>query len=158
MALDATVGGANSDSYVDQSYTDDYFTGHMKETEWSNATNQEEALRYAAFYLDVMVTWLGDKATSTQALEWPRSGLSDYENDEIPTFLKKAQCELALFFIEKGIPTKPLNLDRFKAGTFELEMTPVSGQIPDIVTGLISDYGSIRQLHGSISTPKLERV
>ena len=62
-------------------------------------TQIEQALRRATTWLDARYasTFQGIWTTSTQALQWPRSGvlyrLTSIDSDEIPSKLKDALCE-----------------------------------------------------------------
>lgn len=40
--------------------------------------------------------WKGTPTSETQALAWPREDVDGYDNNEIPTKLKNAQCQLVL--------------------------------------------------------------
>lgn len=101
MALDTTVGGANSDSYASVTEADTYHAAYGN-TAWaaiSTTALKESALRKAAQYLDTK-TFVGIKASSTQALEWPRYdvviGGYDVLSNSIPVAIKNAQMEAAL--------------------------------------------------------------
>jgi len=99
VAEDGT-GLTNANSYVDLTWVDSYFTGRGN-TEWADATDNDKlvALIKATDYLDVVYNFVGTKASSTQALEWPRAGAEDKYGEPlvgIPTILKKAAAELAL--------------------------------------------------------------
>lgn len=101
MALDTTVGGANSDSYASVTEADTYHAAYGN-TAWaaiSTSELKEAALRKAAQYLDTK-TFVGIKASSTQSLEWPRYdvviGGYDVSNTVIPNDIKVAQMEAAL--------------------------------------------------------------
>ncbi|MBP7548670.1 MAG: hypothetical protein KA761_00170 [Gemmatimonadaceae bacterium] len=58
----------------------------------------ERALRRATLFLDIQFEYGGSRSTAAQALEFPRTGLSDdggYAVSGVPTRLKKATFELA---------------------------------------------------------------
>lgn len=93
-------GLTNANSYVDLTWVDSYFAGRGN-IEWASATDNDKlvALIKATDYLDVVYNFVGTKASSTQALEWPRAGAEDKYGEPlvgIPTILKKAAAELAL--------------------------------------------------------------
>ena len=99
VAEDGT-GLTNANSYVDLTWVDSYFAGRGN-IEWADATDNDKlvALIKATDYLDVVYNFVGTKASSTQALEWPRAGAEDKYGEPlvgIPTILKKAAAELAL--------------------------------------------------------------
>jgi len=101
MALDTTVGGANSDSYASVTEADTYHAAYGN-TAWaaiSTTALKEAALRKAAQYIDTKA-FVGVKTTSTQALEWPRYNVIvdgyDVLSNAIPNDIKVAQMEAAL--------------------------------------------------------------
>lgn len=120
VVLDATVGGANSNSFVTLAEAQDYFLVRPV-TEWDDADSQEMLLILATrvlvawflpsrklvradqrsqdYYL-IRPTWTGEVASTTQKLPWPRSGMYDGNGNAIltsviPDELKWATCELA---------------------------------------------------------------
>lgn len=110
MALDATIGGASADTYATLAEFQTY-AFNMGWTVTGAAPNiAEAALRRARLYLDASYSWVGVKATQSQALQWPRSTsilVDGYSvaTDTIPQAIKDAQCELA-YLIQAG--TDPL--------------------------------------------------
>ena len=121
ITLDATVGGANANTYISLSDANAIIEGFVlsdDNTAWNNSTvdNQNRALFTAAQRVD-REKFLGARVSDTQALEWPRSGVrkpdtytnlyglsflnrlvADYYTDtEIPDRVKKAQVILAVY-------------------------------------------------------------
>lgn len=102
MALDTTLGGVSSDSYVTLAQADTYHLSRGRETAWADldAEQKEPALREATAYLDARYQWRGVRNTSTQALGWPRAGvlIDGYvcPTSSLPRQLTEACCELAL--------------------------------------------------------------
>ena len=121
ITIDATVGGANANSYLtlaDAQAIIDGFVQDADVTAWASATTDQKnrALFTATQRLD-RERYLGARATDTQALQWPRTGLrkpdtyintytvgfpfritTDYFTDtEIPTQVKYAQVVLAVY-------------------------------------------------------------
>ena len=110
MSIDATVGGASSDSYITVAQAASYFEGRLYTTSWddANTATRELSLRMSTNELDKM-GWRGDIADSTtpQSLRWPRTGIFDLDDNAvlstiIPTFLIDATSELALALLEKN--------------------------------------------------------
>lgn len=121
MALDASIGGASSNSYVDLASADLYFSTRLYSDAWLNAqtTEKEAALITATSRLEED-QYIGGRASSTQALSWPRyaaekrdvpgvtGGYSTYYAGyylatEIPKPLKDATCELALALLQSEL-------------------------------------------------------
>lgn len=106
MPFDATVGGANSNSYVTLAAAEAYFLGRLNVTEW---TDSEEWERQSAL---VMATqrleseaYLGVPTTTTQRLLWPRMWVYDrngvaFSSSAIPYLIQEATCELALTILK----------------------------------------------------------
>lgn len=115
MALDATIGGANSNSYVTLEYANSFFENFLLPNAWDSAVpdDQERALMTATQWLEEY-DYVGRVATLTQSLKWPRYGLSDvvsgsdglilglYDETEMPIPLLNATCELAYYLLTLG--------------------------------------------------------
>jgi hypothetical protein len=96
----ATAGAANANSYLSVAAADDLADDYLGPLNWTAATtdNKGRALITATRYLD-QLEWLGSRATTTQALAWPRSGAAcgewSFDDDEIPPPIKRGCFELA---------------------------------------------------------------
>lgn len=113
--IDATIGGANSNSYVSLTYANAFFENILLPNAWDSAVpdDQERALMTATQWLEEY-DYVGKAATLTQALKWPRFGLSDvlsgedqlilglYDETEMPIPLLNATCELAFYLLSLG--------------------------------------------------------
>ena len=121
VSIDATAGGASANSYLTLSDAQAIVDGMVEDadvTAWASATDDQKnrALYTATQRLD-RERFLGAKATDTQALQWPRTGVrkpdtyvntyasgfpfrisEDYFTDtEIPDQVKRAQVVLAVY-------------------------------------------------------------
>ena len=121
VTIDATAGGASANSYITLAEADAYVEAMIGSTDvvkWSDLNDdlRNRALTAATQRLD-RERFLGAKATDTQALQWPRTGVrkpdtyvntyatgfpfrisEDYFTDtEIPAQIKHAQIELAVY-------------------------------------------------------------
>ena len=80
MTIDASIGGASSDSFTSLADANTYMGARLYTTEWDTAsdTNKEKALKQATVELDRM-NWKGDvvDTATPQALRWPRSSVKD---------------------------------------------------------------------------------
>lgn len=110
MAIIATAGGATSNSYVTLVEAEAFFDNRVGSSDWFDSAEQEQSILQACFILD-QFDYIGDRATTTQALEWPRitndfwDSYNDefpYTSTEIPQKLKNAQCEIALWLAQTG--------------------------------------------------------
>jgi hypothetical protein len=113
VTIDATAGGASSNSFVTLVEAQAYMDGRLNASAWSGASpaDQNIALIEATRELNSR-TWAGTRTTSTQALQWPRSWVEDpdaplggvvyYNQSVIPQRIKDATCELAFQFLNYG--------------------------------------------------------
>lgn len=148
----ALVVGTNS--YINLIDAEAYFLHKIHAADWDSATDptKTDALVTATSMLDRQ-NWQGSKTQEapTQALDFPRTGLTDPEgtaiaSDAVPQFVLDATCELALALIQNlSVQTQKnteQNIKRLKAGTAEIEyFRGISGgRFPTIVQELIGYY------------------
>ncbi len=154
MALDATVGGASSDSYISVANADTYFgtDSRLRATAWTGETTaqKEAALKMATRRLD-REKYQGLKVDSGQALKWPRQWAIDddgeeYATDAIPGIITDATCELALQYLidddDGEVPQLDTGLEEFD----EAEIGPMrvkrrksyrADQLPAHIKGML---------------------
>tara|TARA_B100001939_G_scaffold121672_1_gene105439 strand:+ start:999 stop:1559 length:561 start_codon:yes stop_codon:yes gene_type:complete len=121
ISIDATVGGASANSYLTLADANAIVDGFVKDDDvvhWGNGNDdtRNRALFTAAQRID-RERFLGARATDTQSLQWPRTGVrkpdtyintyavgfpfritTDYFTDtEIPQQVKYAQVVLAVY-------------------------------------------------------------
>jgi hypothetical protein len=121
IAINATVGSASANSYLTLAAAQEIIDGFVQDadvTAWASATTDQKnrALFTATQRLD-RERFLGARATDTQALQWPRTGVrkpdtyintyavgfpfritTDYYTDtEIPQQVQYAQVVLAVY-------------------------------------------------------------
>ena len=109
------TGKVDANSYAAVADGDAYFEGHLYATAWTAATSgtKAAALVMATRLVDTQVQFNGYKAHETQALQWPRERCPDPDrnavssslqspllssfvpNDEVPTGVASAVCEMA---------------------------------------------------------------
>ena len=149
VTIVATAGSATANSYITLDAANDYVEAMISSTDvskWSTGTDdtRNRALAAATQRLD-RERFLGARATDTQALQWPRTGVrkpdtyvntyaagfpfrisDDYFTDEeIPDQVKRAQIELAVYLHNNtdGISLSGLNdYKRVKIGS--IDVTP----------------------------------
>jgi hypothetical protein len=121
ISIDATVGGASANSYLTLSDANAIIDGLVQDDDvaaWGSATaDQKNRALYTATQRIDRERFLGARATDTQSLQWPRTGVrkpdtyintysvgfpfritTDYFTDtEIPDQVKKAQAVLAVY-------------------------------------------------------------
>lgn len=161
MAIDATVGGAASDSYVTTAEFDTY----AAEMGWS-VTVTEASLRRARMYLDRAYTWLGQRASSTQALQWPRyigGYVEGYPvaSDAIPKAIMDAQCEMAYLILSGTDPFATITggavtSERKKVDVIETAVTydaPRDRAAYAAVDALVAPYATGKVGQANLSMP-----
>jgi hypothetical protein len=112
ITLDATVGGANANTYITLDDANSFIEGLVLSDDaaaWDGSSNDNKnrALFTAAQRID-REKFLGARVSDTQALEWPRSGVRkpdtytnlyglSFPNRLIPDRVKHAQVILAVY-------------------------------------------------------------
>jgi len=108
VAIDAAVGGENSNSYVTLAEAETYFADRLRVDAWSGASSadKEKALLTACRHLERHRFWDGGGPAFTdprQRLTFPRKRDTDeVGNYVIPQPVKDAQCEEALALLARG--------------------------------------------------------
>jgi hypothetical protein len=121
ITIDATIGGPNANSYLTLNEAQAIVDGFVEDSDvvaWASATTDQKnrALFSATQRLD-RERFLGARATDTQSLQWPRTGVRKpdtyintyaigfpfrlttdyYTATEIPTQVQSAQVVLAVY-------------------------------------------------------------
>ena len=166
--LVTTIGGASANSYVTLDEAETYLDTVLEADAWEAATapRRTRALLQAARQLQDE-NWIGERATSTQALAWPRFDASKpdsaigaygygyktfggrrgevYSVTEIPERVKQAQIELALAYLDGWGADD--GADEADVSSLDIEglslsfrsSNPRAGQLPARVAKLIGD-------------------
>ena len=145
MALDATLGGENSNSYVTVQEADDYFDNRLHSDLWiDDVAIKEKALITATRMLERYVDWLVLPFSDDQALTWP-----DSITEEIIDEVKEATFELAYNIIPED-RTAESDLKGFKSlkvGSLSIapDKEDRKGQslIPDYIFQIVKNYGTL---------------
>ena len=165
MALNATVGSPNANSYVTLEEATAYFADRIHTDLWTEFTNQEGALVTASRMLDWYVTWKGYRSSSEQAMQWPRTNVvrrdgSSVDDTIIPNDVKTAVFELALVSLEEDITdSDPLaGIEQVKAGSLMVKADTDdygSDTIPEKIWKILAD---LYTQGGGISVVRLMRA
>ncbi len=164
------TGVANSNSYISRADADTYWGAQYYSSIWDALTNsgKDILLVMATRLLDEWVEWIGRKASSSQALRWPRYGTEDrdgywFDSDVIPTFLKNATAELAGYLAKSDATSEPdtKGFSSMKIGDLALTIDKSDRDntttIPDSVLVMLEPHGNIRR-RGGDGTAKLLRT
>lgn len=126
MTVIVTPGGDDSNSYATLAEANQYHTERLHNAAWTSAndTVKEAALLWATRTLDANFYWNGVRSTEEQALDWPRTGVTNrdgyYIDDEIvPVQVKNAQSELAFLLI---VEDRTISSDPNADGVSELKL------------------------------------
>lgn len=133
LIVEDGTGKADSNTYADLAYADNYFSVRNNST-WQNYNigQRKSALIKGAAYVD-QYDFIGTKKTATQAMQWPRinAKVDGYLLDStlIPKALKDAQCEAGL---------------RAAAGEImaDIESGSTIEETVDVITVKYSEYSS----------------
>lgn len=138
-----------TNSYITLANANTYMTATLQAAAWSALADatKEAALITAARMIDRQ-SWQGERATSGQAMAWPRSGLTDREGNElssstVPQSVIDAQCELALLLSQdasiQSSTSSSQNIKRVQAGSASVEYfrAVAGGRFPTVVQELI---------------------
>ena len=178
MAIDATVSGHSSNSYVTMAEADAYMLNNPYATNWAS---EEHYLIYAATMLDALAVWDGWKTDPYQAREFPRVGLHVKVNEYPPNYdtshtilgsgildtvvpqeLKSAQCELAIYFknntsvLPEGVWNKRLEIGAIRIDT-EAFKAGQQDSLPPLVSFIIQKYGKARASGNTLYQARVSR-
>ena len=167
MALDATVGSPDANSYVTEAEANIYFADRLHAEDWDNADNPASALITASQMLNWYVKWKGYKATSTQYMGWPRVNVirrdgTEVANNIIPTEVKVATYELALSSLESDRTSDdPMaGIEQVKAGSLMVKAdngdydSTAADTIPEKIWKILSDL----YMKGDLAVVRLMRA
>ena len=157
IIIDATIGGANSNSYVTLAEANDFFDGRLYTSVWDDATDDDKnrSLVMATKRIE-QETFYGERedTTTPQKLKFPRIGLSYLDgillDSTIPDILKEAQYELAIHMLSVNMTLKGVSTDAYKSikvGSIEVQPAIDSSDnasqsystLPPFVLSLLSD-------------------
>jgi hypothetical protein len=120
VTITATAGSSSANSYLTVAAADALANDYLGTLAWSSATtdNKGRALIMSTRYLD-QLSWVGTRASTTQALAWPRTdaecGEWSFTAAEIPDPIKAATFDLA-----EALLTTPTLLSTTGPGNAEL--------------------------------------
>jgi hypothetical protein len=120
VSVVATAGASNANSYLTVAAGDDLANVYLGTLSWSSAStdNKGRALIMATRYLDEL-DWIGERTSTTQALDWPRSGAVCGEWS-FGTGIIPAPIQQATFDLAEALLASPKLLGGNGAGNAEL--------------------------------------
>lgn len=168
MALIATPGAVDSNSYATLAEANLYHASTLNASAWTTASDatKETALQWATRLLDEQVEWVGEIVSADQALRWPRfdvytrDGIA-FDSDSIPTFLKNATAELAkqLIASDRTAESSSLGISELQVDVVKIvfDKTESKAVLPPAVYNMVKAYGTANDGSG-FSMAKLIRA
>lgn len=156
MAFDATIGGADANSYCEVAFADDYFTTRLNSEWWGllSPTEKQAYLVTSTLALETYVDWKGAPESDEQALHFPADGVdckgNDFPDAEIPLAVQRAVCEQASFYNGLDATELPVALLQgiasAKVGSLQVKFDKanVSGRLGETAQGFVSCYGTLK--------------
>lgn len=149
------IDAVEYDTYATVADADSYLAADFTATAWRAETDDDQkgrALVTATRLLDRQV-WPGEKADEFQPLAWPRTGVTGYDDYEVPQAVVDACCLLAKYIHEGSTVETSLttanNTRRLKAGSAEIEYfypfvngTRLPLPVMELLAGLLGGGGS----------------
>ena len=130
LVIDDTLGGANSNSYVNLADATTYFSTQLYSDTWTNATDDDQrnrALVMATERID-KEDFLGSRGSITQSLKFPRLNLPLVDGIDfsgiIPIGLKKATYILAQYMLTTNmnqLGSKSDSIQQVKVGSIDVK-------------------------------------
>ena len=170
-SITATVGSASANSYLTIAAADSLAETMLGTLAWTTATSDEKtrALITATRGLDTLV-WIGDRASETQALDWPRTGAIcdgiEYPDDEIPEAIQYSTFDLANALLTTptllqsptgtsgelipGIPNR--DLSRLKLDVMEIEWRSSVSSASQAIVSPLSALPHLATILGCLTT------
>lgn len=141
LIVETGSGSTTAESYLSVADADTYLAAYGQTSWAATATGSKEiALRKATRYIDTKFSarWKGKRSNETQALDFPRQNITDYDgwtisSTIVPQKLKDATAELAFraltedIFIDLTASTQNVVRTKVKVGSIEEETEWDSG-------------------------------
>lgn len=162
MPFDASISGAGSNSFAAVEEADDYFSLRLYSTAWDVATPTKQAALVTASRRISEELFGGDRATTTQALAWPRINAEDVDGNPIPPDIIPARVKEATFITALEILKTDFLQENYLANysylqtgvtSFKQFQPGTSGKLPEaakrLLKGLLLGYGpTVRIVRG----------
>lgn len=149
ITIIATPGGVDSNSYATLAEADTYLEAHLKADAWAALDDErKKAALVAATRSLENYKFGGLKAAGTQALGWPRTGVSDndgYTISGVPSRLKSAQFEYAIWELTEedrlagGFELD--NLDSVEIGPIKYAIGEKASSLPSHISDMLKAIG-----------------
>lgn len=99
LIVEDGTGKADAESYCTVAFADAHFAARNVPSWDGSDAHREGLLRLATDYMLAQYKWAGERVTSTQALDWPRTGVVahgfELATNVVPIAVQRACAELA---------------------------------------------------------------
>ncbi len=165
MALNATLGASDANSYVTLAEAEIYFADRMHASAWEALTDEVKSslLISSSQMLDWYIKWKGTKVIVAQSMQWPRTGAirpdgTEIDDGVLPPEVKTATYEQAFANIDADrMEDDPLaGIGQLRAGSLMIQAgaekpnqtnaKPVPDNVYNIVSDLYNRGGVVRLL------------
>lgn len=132
LILIATPGATDANSLTTLAFADAYFDGRPGAEAWNTASDFERsrALVGATMRLE-SERYAGGRASDTQALSWPRTGVTidgvTASSESVPVVVQRACCEEALALMDDDSRFDASGLEAFESvqvGSLAVDLRP----------------------------------
>ena len=139
MALDATVGGESSNSYVTNAEAVLFWSDRPQSADWDALGSAQDGWLILATDRLEQLSYQGERTDDDQALSFPRAGVVvdgiEIDSDVMPVEAQRAQMKLALSLSGEDNPLADTGLEGFKRLKVDvIDMEPrddfEAGQLP----------------------------
>ncbi|MFH1981041.1 MAG: DnaT-like ssDNA-binding protein [Pseudomonadota bacterium] len=160
LIVETGAGLATANSYCTLAEAEAYHASRPYNTAWSSVTGdaadatKEAALMWATRLIDMNFEWEGERAAAAQALSWPRCDAINWNDPfqsyfspaELPSFLKPAIAELAMWVLasDRNAENAATGIDEMVLGPLEFKFNSRDQRpvIPVIVQQMLSMFGA----------------
>ena len=166
LVIDATLNGANSNSYVTLAEANTYFDSRLHVATWTAATDDDKnrALVMATRRID-QEDFYGDRETTTQALKFARINIGYLDgillDSTIPLMLKEAVYELAIHLLSTDMSQPSVDtgaISEAKVGSIAVKyaidrndnVSTSYDELPPFVESLLADLSKTVSSGGSV--------
>jgi hypothetical protein len=156
MALNATLGASDANSYVTLEEADAYFEDRMYSSSWDAFSDQASLLISSSRMLDWHIKWKGAKSTSAQSMQWPRTGAvrpdgTEIGSDELPPEVKIAVFEQAFANIsgDRTADDPLAGIGQLQAGSLMIKAGPEKPNQTNAKPIPSHVYGIVKELYAS---------
>lgn len=160
LVVESGTGLSNANTYATLAEANAYVANNIHANAvWDNLDDDDKKnlLIWATRYLDQRTNWYGLPTTTTQALQWPRTGAYDrngvaVDSDVLPLPVKQATIEMARYLMSEDRSTERSQdaLKSIKVDVIEIDF--IQGyqlpEVPNMIKYILKGLGAIATGNG----------